>query len=374
MAAVAIKLPSEEPMKTASIATVRALLAATTLLSITGCALSPILDNNDIANTTSRALAPMQAYFGNLHSHTQYSDGKGTPYQTLSWARDTVKYDFYAITDHAEQLSSSEWNDIGTQVNAFTNNSFVAIRGFEYSNPFGGHINVFNTSSYKSYFGALTISSIYKWIDGQNAVAQWNHPGDTAMPGDFSGFKWYSNVVDNMALLETGNGNDGNISGKYQKWFITALDKGWKAAPTNNMDNHSMSTNGHRTVILAPSLTRDNLLSAMRARRVYASDDTNMKVSFSANGAWMGSDIKALGNVTLEVSVQDDEMIQKMEIVSNGGQVVASSNFNTSTVTWNPTVNVSGKQYFFLRVYETNTQEPGEPVQLSLTAPLFFNY
>jgi predicted metal-dependent phosphoesterase TrpH len=39
-------------------------------------------------------------YFGNLHSHTSYSDGSGTPSEAYKYARDTAKLDFLAITEH----------------------------------------------------------------------------------------------------------------------------------------------------------------------------------------------------------------------------------------------------------------------------------
>jgi len=39
-------------------------------------------------------------FFGNLHSHTSFSDGSGTPAQAYKRARDVAKLDFLAITEH----------------------------------------------------------------------------------------------------------------------------------------------------------------------------------------------------------------------------------------------------------------------------------
>ena len=47
-----------------------------------------------------RAQAQEQVYFGNLHSHTSYSDGSGTPEQAYRHARYTARIDFLAIPDH----------------------------------------------------------------------------------------------------------------------------------------------------------------------------------------------------------------------------------------------------------------------------------
>ena len=45
-------------------------------------------------------------YVGNLHSHTSYSDGSGTPAQAFEYARDVASIDFLAITDHHHVLTA----------------------------------------------------------------------------------------------------------------------------------------------------------------------------------------------------------------------------------------------------------------------------
>ena len=44
-----------------------------------------------------------QVFFGNLHSHTSYSDGSGTPEEAYAHARDVAHLDFLAITEHNTQ-------------------------------------------------------------------------------------------------------------------------------------------------------------------------------------------------------------------------------------------------------------------------------
>src|SRR5262245_38755338 len=45
-------------------------------------------------------LFSQNVYFGNLHSHTSYSDGSGIPEDAYTHARDVAKVDFLAITEH----------------------------------------------------------------------------------------------------------------------------------------------------------------------------------------------------------------------------------------------------------------------------------
>jgi hypothetical protein len=130
-----------------------------------------------VVGLSAHALEP-NIYFGNLHSHTKYSDGKGTPQDAFYWARYGAQVDFYAVTDHAEQVDPYEWWKTGQYANAANQDGeFVAIRGFEWSHPWWGHITVWNTSSYTNAVIDYTMADFYKWLDRNNGIAQFNHPG-----------------------------------------------------------------------------------------------------------------------------------------------------------------------------------------------------
>lgn len=103
-----------------------------------------------------------RVFFGNLHSHTSYSDGSGTPAEAYRHARDVARLDFLALTEHnhAEAIGS---DGIGIGVdatlykgpgsaalipvaNAMTESGrFIALYGQEYSTiSSGNHVNVFD--------------------------------------------------------------------------------------------------------------------------------------------------------------------------------------------------------------------------------------
>ena len=46
------------------------------------------------------ASAQERVFFGNLHSHTSYSDGSGTPREAFQYARMTAGIHFLALTEH----------------------------------------------------------------------------------------------------------------------------------------------------------------------------------------------------------------------------------------------------------------------------------
>ncbi|MGL4737390.1 MAG: hypothetical protein ACRCW2_08065, partial [Cellulosilyticaceae bacterium] len=48
-------------------------------------------------------------YYGDLHTHTGFSDGRGTPLEGLEWGKKSGKGDFLAISDHAGSITGEKW-------------------------------------------------------------------------------------------------------------------------------------------------------------------------------------------------------------------------------------------------------------------------
>jgi hypothetical protein len=316
----------------------------------------------------------MNMYFGNLHSHSEVSDGQGSPEKGFKWARDEAGYDFYAMTDHAEQIMPWEWRNMGKQADKFNETGrVVALRGFEWSHALAGHINVFNTDKYTSSILTPTLDLFYLWIEHNNALAQFNHPGRE--PFKFRNFLYYSFVSDNFFAMETGNKDTGNLDGEYLSYYPDALSKGWRVAPTNNQDNHSLSTNSHRTVIIAPELSRKALFSAMKSRRMYSTDDSNIKVAFKFGNHWMGSIVEtAAETLTFTIDISDDETIESIELVNGKGNVVAEKipDVKTGTLQWCPQIPAVKDAYYVIVTSENRLDDPqAEPLQVTVTAPIF---
>jgi hypothetical protein len=323
-------------------------------------------------------LGGMNLYFGNLHSHTEYSDGKGTPAEAFAWARDQVGLNFYAVTDHAEQLNDEEWKDIVEQAKRSTMpGRFIGMSGFEWSNPLYGHITVWGTESYVSAVNRVSLSSFYNWLDSKQGFAQFNHPGEQRL--NFNNLQFDPSVEKQMAAIETGNKGDGNVGGKFYPHYISALDRGWKVAPTNNFDNHDLKAKPHRTVVISPVLYEEALLQSIGSRRVYSTDDSNMQVIFKYGTTWMGSKVGFAfyqQQVAFDILVDDDEPILKIELVTNGGKVVAQTEPETNQVYWKPEIqHEGGNTYYFVKVYERdirNEEGHHSGTQVAITAPIWF--
>ena len=345
------------------------------------------LGTDDTWTFTTMPEPEMQVYFGDLHNHTSYSDGSGTPAQALA-AGEAAGFDFMAISDHSYAISDSEWADTLAAVEAATDENFVALRGFEYTQGAEGHINVWNSTRHATRTNVagctmcdytpnleagVTVQGFYAWLvsdvntelDSAGMVMQFNHPGWI----NFNDWKYHPEVSGIARLEEVGNGN-GTSYVFSEEEFIRSLDYGWKLGATNNADTHSTqwgTNTDHRTGVLMPELTKNALLEALRARRTFASEDKNFNLGMKANGAWMGSEIANSGTITFDITGldPDGELPALVELITDQGKTLESTVPTAASFTWQPQINVStGVHYFYVKV----TQADGDRI---VTSPVW---
>ena len=372
-------------------------------------------DKKETSKTWSFTIgeATFQRYFGQLHSHTQYSDGAGSLDSALAYVKalpDNANVDFVAFTDHSNYFDSKNnpnveaalydtslvkdsdpshsWATYKNTVAAFNAanaGKMVAIAGFEMTWSGGpGHINTFNTPGIVSRNNTTLnnktkdagLQAYYKLLsqtEGVDSISQFNHPGTTF--GNFIDFGYWDAVVDTrMYMVEVGNG-EGQIGagGYYPSYeqYIMALDKGWHVAPTNNQDNHKGkwgNANDARDVILTDDFTEDGIYAALRARRMYATEDKNLDLDYTVNGNMMGSIIDVPEKLNFEISFNDPDptdSIAKVELVVNSGKVAYTWDSAADLAKGSVSVELAPEYtYYFVRV----TEGDGD---LAVTAPVW---
>lgn len=327
-------------------------------------------------------------YFGQLHAHTNLSDGTGSVEEAFDHASKVEDLDFFAVTDHSDSFDNADAGAIGADGRSIsadwaagkqaaasvTNEDFVGLFGFEMTWPEDkqlGHISTFNTPGWQTrdqedfenvptalenYYKALTT------VPG--SVSQFNHPD--IIHGDFERFDHYSPEYDEaISLLEIA-GEDGAVDCEY---YHLALDKGWHVAPTNNQNNHNGQwgdASRARTVILAETLTEEALYDAMKDRRVYATQDSDLTVYYTLNGAVMGSILPKSEEAEITVFLSDptDEAIGNVEVVADG-RTVLTEQVGTPAQMLELSV-PGGYSYYYLRV----TQPDGD---VAVTAPVWMD-
>ena len=328
-------------------------------------------------------------YFGQLHAHTDISNGAGSVEEAFQYASQVDGLDFFAVTDHSDSFDnadmgaidadgadiSADWADGKQAAASVTNGDFVGLFGFEMTWPEDkqlGHISTFNTPGWQTRDQAdfenvpTALENYYKALASvPGSVSQFNHP-DT-VHGDFERFDHYSPQYDAAVSLLEVAGEDGVVDCEY---YDLALDKGWHVAPTNNQNNHNGQwgdASEARTVVLAKSLTEEALYAAMKDRRVYATQDSDLAIYYELNGAVMGSILPKSKDAEITVFLSDptDEAIGNVEVVTDGGAVLVSEYVETPSQVLELSASC-GHSYYYLRI----TQPDGD---VAVTAPVWMD-
>ncbi len=351
-------------------------------------------------------------YFGQLHSHTTYSDGAGSLDDALKYFKNVASkdnVDFISATDHSNYFdkkskanpkealndlnkmteeSKLKWKKYKKEIETFNNDNknLKALAGFEMTWSGGpGHINTFNSKGLisrnnkelnkkqedmglKSYYETLVNNK-----DPLANLSQFNHPGTTF--GNFSNFSYKTDEYDEkMVLIEVGNGEGAIGSGGYfpsYSQYTLALDKGWHVAPSNNQDNHRGkwgNANDARTVIIADKISEKSLLQGIKNMSVYSTEDKNLEIDYKLNGKIMGSIINEVPNKPLEIKININDpdyndKISKIEIISNCGRVVASKSYSSNNI--QDVFNIESKEgYYYLRITQADKN-------IAVTAPVW---
>ena len=322
-------------------------------------------------------------YFGQLHAHTNISDGQGSVEEAFTYAATVENLDFFAVTDHSNSFDnalagaidadgeqiSQEWAAGKAAAAAVTGDDFVGIFGYEMTWPEDlaiGHISTFGTPGWQTrdQSGMNTLKGYLNVLASvPDAISQFNHPG--TVYGDFRNFSEYSPQYDtSVHLLEVGGEGNFTAYGAY----TTALDAGWHLAPSNNQNNHRGNwgnDSSARTVVLARQLTEEAIYDAIRNYRVYATKDADLKIEYCLNDQIMGSIIPETAILTAQIRLADGsgDPIGRVEVITDGGKVASSTTITESSGSCSLDLTTSGS-YYYLRIRR------GEEI-VAVTAPVW---
>ncbi|MHB0936162.1 MAG: sugar-binding protein [Armatimonadota bacterium] len=197
---------------------------------------------------TARLPEGLQAYCGDLHMHTFYSDGSVSPI-ALTLECMAAGLDYMAITDHM------------TLDGAKLAQGLLKRYGFAYPLTVGQEINKgwthFNAYPLKTALPFTTEYETIKAAHAQGAVVQWNHPDRSEEWNKAQYFK---------ALGGTALDAWEHIPGHYEEWKA----QGMLPVITGTSDTHGPIPWSERTLILAPSAQGEDIAEAIRARQAIA--------------------------------------------------------------------------------------------------------
>ena len=354
------------------------------VLSATGCSSCEGMDSPSIGR--------YNVYYGQFHSHTEVSDGSGTPDDAYRFARDTAKLDFFSIADHASypydsMMTVADYEGIQNTADSYNQDgTFVTFWGFEWTSDdtsWGGpstllgkgHITILNSPDFcrATDDSWNDLNELANWMSTRDVVAFFNHPGEYNTTFDDFGFSHTDKIVgmelwNRSADYYTNDGNHSDDGGK--SFYDEALGRGWYIGASGSQDNHGKdwgTTNEWRLAILAPEKTRTSLFSAMKARRFYSSRDKNLALSFKCNEAEMGSRVPAGSlNFTIEARDGNEEAFTSVQMLKNGAVIETWTPDSTRPRLTFSTIGEPG-DYFYVRVYQSGEE------WAAISSPIFID-
>ncbi len=362
---------------------------------------------------TMPAFSQYNFYFGNIHSHSSYSDGNKDstssgyyyPGDDYRYVKGSYHMDFLGISEHNHYSSN---NNPGMHVDDYSrglyqadtaNNdgTFVCMYGIEYgviSN--GGHVVVYgipgligwesgsggwgSTNNYDIYNSKLDYAGLWSIVNSYpNSFATLAHPQSLDYTNLAGAATIYSASADSaivgaairngLANSTTTNYTDPTPATSYEWNFIALLAKGYHLGPTLDQDNHYSTfgrVNKMRTVVLAANLKRDSIIAGYRAMRFYATEDWNTQVTFTVNGNYMGSDFTTTSNSSIFVSVTDPDVpgvpgdaVDSIKIYygqpgSNINATVLNYTTGSTTLNFTHTTIATNSYYYFARIRQVD--------------------
>lgn len=344
-------------------------------------------------------------YFGNIHAHSGYSDGNkdsltsgiSTPIEDFLYARNSQHIDFYGISEHNHfsagmQNTAHYHQGLADADSATIDGDFVAMYGMEWGViDNGGHAIVYgsndllgwDTGVYDEFVSEYDYGSLWKKVNERpNAFAYLAHPAVADYTGLFANPA--TTVADNAIVgmaarsgpaFSTNNTYSDPTTNNYINRYNDALKRGYHVGVGLDHDTHN-SVFGRQTagrlVVMAPSLTRDDILKAFRKMRFYSSDDWNTKVTFNVNNQVMGSTVTQPGSPTIAVTVQDDDNENVTSIAvyygvpgSGTAPTVLTTVNNTTTLNYTHAIGNTASYYYYLKI----TQQDGDIIW---TSPIWY--
>lgn len=348
-------------------------------------------------------------YYGTLHAHSSYSDGNkdaavslaSTPYHNFVFAKTAQHFDFLGISEHNHNGAGMVLADYAKGLqqadSANQNGTFVAMYGMEWGviGPPGGHVLIYGVNqligwetisglpNYNIYNAKLDYASLFTLLARTpGAFASLAHPEISDYGNLFANpvNPTYDSAIVATAIrsgpafsTDTVYGNPS--TGSFEARYKDALKRGYHLGAVLDHDNHYTTFGkmaASRTVVLAPSLTRPDIMEAIRQRRVQASDDWNVQVTFKINNRPLGSIFTDTINPAISVAVYDPDLETATNITivyGIPGSGIAPTTLTSSTTgSLNYTHSIAfGSTYYY---YAVVTQADGDKI---FTAPIWVN-
>ena len=283
--------------------------------------------------------------FGDIHGHSGSSDGTGTAEDYYRYARDVAALDVAALTDHDHwgapflDESPEHWREIEETTQRFYEpGRFVTILGYEWTSWIYGHRHVLHfeeTAPIRSFVDESfdTPTKLWAALRGTAALTFAHHSAGLPIATDWSVPP--DPELEPVTEIASIHGSNESADTQYPVMGMIpgntvrdALTRGYRLGLVGSGDSHNghpglvqlpSNESGGVAGILATARTREAVLEALRARRVYATNGPRIVLQVKVDGAPMGSSLRAGAGHRVLVRAMGTQEIRRVELVTSEG-------------------------------------------------------
>lgn len=286
-------------------------------------------------------------YFGDIHGHSNFSDGFPTIDEYYTHIKDVAKLDFGALADHdhggvgKDPLWYGKWDIIQKKAAEYNEpGKFTTILAYErdsypwYNNLVVYYDNYEGEMLRGEHDGEITRKELHSYLKRDDLLLV---PHDTGLLSP--GADFFSLEMEDMTPLIQVYSR-GTHQERYEPEFLRnsaceggywqdALKRGARMGVMASSDDHDRN-NGlileernflekypGLTAVLAKENTLPAIFEALKARRCYALMGGKIKMDFRINGHYMGEEFSTNEDKTIYYKVEADETIDTVTVVKN---------------------------------------------------------
>jgi hypothetical protein len=319
--------------------------------------------------------------WGDLHGHSNLSDGTGLPEDYFRYARDVAALDVAALTDHDHwgirflDQHPELWDEIRRQVRLYHDpGRFVTLLGYEWTSWVHGHRHVLYFEDEGRVHSSIdpatdTPGALWRALEGTAAITIAHHTAGGPIATNWAiapdpRFEPVTEVVSVHGSSEAADSPARIYSAVEGHFARDALDRGYRLGFLGSGDSHDghpglahlAAATGGLAAILADAPTRTDVLAALRARRVYATSGPRILLRFSIDGAQMGSTLPATAapeRHAMRVHVVGTAPVAAVELVRSGRVVERLPDAGGLEATWTtPLPRLAAGEYAYVRVVQ----------------------
>lgn len=288
--------------------------------------------------------------WGDLHAHTDLSDGTGEPDEVYRYARDVAALDVAAITDHDHwgmrflDQQPRMWEALLDAARRFHEpGRFVTLPGYEWTSWIHGHRHVLYFADAGELFSSMDErydrpEELWAALCGRPALTFAHHSAGSAIATDWSvppdpELEPVTEIVSVHGCSEAADSPRplrGAVAGNFVR---DALGRGYRLGFVGSGDTHDghpglghLSAHcGGLAAILSEEATREKVYEALRARRAYATSGPRIVLRAALAGRRMGAVVPAAAlagtSAELVASVVAVAPLERMDLVRSGAVV-----------------------------------------------------